>query len=119
MGGRIIMDFNEYQKIAGTTDVGTSAQDNIKPGWMYYVLGIGGETGELLEHVKKHFRDDYGQMTPERLGDIVSEIGDIQWYLARLCSHLGLDFEEVFIKNCEKLARRKEKNLIHGDGDNR
>ena len=113
------MDFNEYQKIAGTTDVGTSAQDNIKPGWMYYVLGIGGETGELLEHVKKHFRDDYGKMTPERLDDIISEMGDIQWYLARLCTHLGVDFEEVFIKNCEKLARRKKNSTIHGDGDRR
>ena len=113
------MEFNEYQKIAATTDVGTAAQDNIKPGWLYYILGIGGETGELLEHVKKHFRDDYGEMSKERRDNIIGEAGDIMWYIARLCSHLGIDFEEVFLKNCDKLARRKEKNLIHGDGDNR
>ena len=114
-----MMSFNEYQKIAATTDVGTSAQDTIHPGWLYYILGVGGECGELIEHVKKHFRDEYGVMTPERLNDIVSEIGDIQWYLARLCSMFDIEFEEVFKKNCEKLARRKQNNQIHGDGDRR
>lgn len=113
------MDFNEYQRIAGTTDVGTSAQDNIKPGWLYYVLGLGGETGELIEHVKKHFRDDYGEMSEERLKNIIGEMGDCMWYIARLCSMFDIDFEEVFLMNCEKLARRKKNNQIHGDGDNR
>ena len=113
------MDFNEYQKLAATTDVGTAAQDNIKPGWLYYILGIGGETGELIETVKKHFRDDYGKMTTERMDSIISEAGDIMWYLARLCSMFNIEFEEVFVTNCLKLAERKKKNMIHGDGDNR
>ena len=113
------MDFNEYQIEAGKTDLGTSAQDNLEPGWMYYVLGIGGETGELLEKVKKLFRDDKGVMSLERKKAIALEMGDVLWYMARLCSHLGIPFDDIPLLNVEKLASRKDRNKLKGDGDNR
>ena len=54
------MNFNEYQVECRKTDVGTSAQDCLKPGWLYYVLGTAGETGEMVEKIKKLFRDKKG-----------------------------------------------------------
>ena len=50
------MDFYRYEEDCRHTDVGTSAQNVLKPGWLYYVLGIAGETGELCEKIKKLFR---------------------------------------------------------------
>ena len=113
------MQFRDYQKLSGKTDLGTSAQDNLVPGWMSYVLGIGGETGELLEKVKKLFRDDKGHLTPERREAIILEMGDILWYMARLCSHLNIDFDKVPEMNLDKLASRQQRKRLKGDGDNR
>ena len=117
--GKKLITFNEYQGECVKTDVGTSAQDNLKPGWMYYVLGIGGETGELLEKVKKLFRDDYGEVTEERRKAIALEMGDILWYMARLCDHLGIKFDDVAFMNIEKLQSRQKREKLHGDGDER
>lgn len=35
------------------------------------------------------------------------------------CDHLGLDFKECLRKNNEKLASRKKRGVIQGNGDNR
>ena len=113
------MDFDYYDKEAAKTDVGTSAQDNLEPGWMYYVLGLGGESGELLEKVKKLFRDDAGIMSKERLEDIKLEMGDVLWYMSRLAKVLGFDMNEVAHANIAKLQRRMHQNKIHGNGDHR
>jgi NTP pyrophosphatase (non-canonical NTP hydrolase) len=101
------------------TDVGTAAQDNLQPGWMYYVLGLGGETGEIFEKIKKLFRDDEGKMSPERLKDIELEMGDALWYLTRLADVLGIDLADVAHSNLAKLQSRKKRNKLHGDGDHR
>ena len=50
---------------------------------------------------------------------IIKEMGDVQWYMARLADAFGIDFSEIFKTNIEKLASRKERNKLHGDGDNR
>jgi len=113
------MNFREYQIKARTSDVGTSAQDNIKPGWLYYVLGIAGESGEFAEKVKKLFRDKYGVIDQEFKDAVIKEIGDILWYQARLLDHLDINFDDVAINNIEKLSRRMKNGTIHGDGDDR
>jgi len=113
------MELREYQMSTRITDRGTGPEHGISPAWLYYVLGIGGETGELIEKVKKHFRDDYGQMTPKRMDEIIKEAGDIMWYLARLMDTLGIDFDEVAEENLKKLLDRKERNKIKGEGDDR
>lgn len=101
------------------TDIGTSAQDNLKPGWLYYVLGIAGESGELVEKIKKLFRDKKGIIDQEFLDMVTKEIGDILWYQARLADQFGLDFNEIAETNVEKLLDRMKRNKIHGEGDNR
>jgi len=113
------MDFNEYQVATRITDRGAGPEHGISPAWLYYVLGIAGETGELVEKIKKHFRDDYGEMTPERLDEIIKESGDCLWYHARLMDTLGISFSEVAEENLRKLLDRKERNKLQGEGDNR
>lgn len=111
--------FNEYQRECRKTDVGTSAQDCIKPGWLYYALGIWGESGELGEKIKKLFRDKNGVVDFEFKEAVIKEMGDIQWYMARLADWFEIDFESVFIANVKKLQSRKVRNKIHGEGDER
>jgi len=115
----LVNTFDWYQKEAAKTDVGTSAQDNLDPGWMYYVLGILGESGELAEKVKKLFRDHGGILTPELKKNIELELGDILWYLTRFADVLGIDLADVAISNVGKLQSRMERNKLHGDGDHR
>lgn len=114
-----LLDFNEYQKECRKTDVGTAAQDCLEPGWLYYVLGIGGESGELLEKIKKLFRDKQGIIDDEFKDAVKKEMGDVQWYMARLCDWFDIPFEDVFTANIEKLQSRKDRNKLHGDGDDR
>ena len=113
------MDFNEYQKKTRLTDVGVQPEHGLNPGWVYYVLGIAGETGELVEKIKKHFRDDYGEMTKEKLEEIKKEMGDCFWYHARLADVFDIELNDVAKENINKLLDRKKRNKLHGEGDNR
>ena len=113
------MEFRKYQIESRKTDVGTSAQDCLKPGWLYYALGISGEAGELTEKIKKLFRDKKGVIDQEFKESVIKEIGDILWYQARLLDQFEIDFGDVAKTNIEKLLDRMERNKLHGDGDNR
>lgn len=85
----------------------------------YPALGLAGEVGEFCNKLKKVMRDKGGEIDREFLEFAEGELGDIQWYLAALCSELGLDLEKIAVKNLEKLASRKERGKIQGSGDNR
>lgn len=113
------MNFNEYQEQTRITDKKPGRKHGINPPWLYYVLGIGGETGELLEKIKKLFRDDRGRITQKKIEEIIKEMGDCLWYHARLADYLGIDFDVVAKSNIEKLLDRKNRSVIHGDGDER
>lgn len=113
-------DFDEYQELCRDTDLGNvGGRTKLEPEWMYYLLGIGGETGELFEKVKKLYRDNGGELTFERKKGILLEMGDMLWYMARLCDYMGLAFSEVPDWNVEKLQSRKDRKKLQGDGDYR
>lgn len=113
------LTFDEYQEMTALTDLGTSAQDSIKPGWLYYALGLAGETGELMEKIKKLFRDNNGVITEEFREAIKKECGDLLWYHARLTAFFDLKSSDVARDNIEKLLDRQERGTLHGDGDDR
>lgn len=110
------MTFKEYQNYSRTTAMYLSLGLPIA---MYPTLGLAGEAGEIAEKVKKLYRDDGGIVTHERREDICKELGDVLWYLAQIATDLEIDFEDVAKKNIEKLASRKERGVLHGDGDSR
>ena len=66
------------------------------------ILGIGGEAGECVDYLKKHLFQGH-ELDPETM---ISELGDLSWYIAVTAYSLGYDLEQVFIKNKTKLRAR-------------
>jgi NTP pyrophosphatase (non-canonical NTP hydrolase) len=65
-------------------------------------LGMAGETGEVVDLVKKHLFN-HKEVNVEKIKD---ECGDVLWYMSILLNTLGLTFEDVMQGNIEKLRRR-------------
>ncbi len=109
------MDFNDYQAAARQTAQYPDMGRNL----YYPTLGLAGETGEVAEKIKKLMRDGEGVLTPERRDALKKELGDVLWYVAALCSELGLSMDDVARQNIDKLRDRRARGAIRGDGDNR
>ena len=77
-------------------------------------LGLAGEAGEVVEHLKKFVRDDHINV-PE----LKKELGDSIYYWCRICKQFGLEPTDVIQANVEKLVSRHERGVLRGDGDNR
>ena len=86
---------------------------------IYPALGLCGEAGEVAEKIKKIIRDKGSVYTPEDKAEIVKELGDVLFYVTALAKDLGFSLEYVAGMNVEKLMSRKERNVLHGNGDNR
>ena len=110
------MHFGEYLKKTRLTDSSNCSTD---PNYLYYVLGLCGETGEVAEKIKKLLRDNKGVITEEFRQALKKELGDIQWYSARIADLFDIDYDDMAETNINKLLKRKEMNLIHGNGDER
>ena len=110
------MNFKDYQKKALKTALYPAKYKVI-----YAAMGLGNESGEVLGKIKKWLRGDdgHGKMSKERNLALREELGDVLWYLAVLARDLGLDLDEIAQINIKKLASRKERNVLNGDGDKR
>ena len=81
-------------------------ESNIKtPRLLTAALGLGSETGEFVEIVKKMFLQGK-PASDENIFHMKRELGDIMWYWVTACASLGLDPYEVISENQEKLAAR-------------
>lgn len=67
-----------------------------------WALGLSGEVGEVIEHIKKHCF--HGKDL--NYDEVEKEIGDVLWYVSALCTQLGLNLDEVAQKNVDKLMAR-------------
>ena len=83
-------------------------------GFLYTVLGLAGEAGELANKAKKIMRDN--KIDKEAL---VLELGDVLWYVAAIADELRVNLNYVANKNLEKLENRAKRDKIKGSGDNR
>lgn len=109
------MTLNEYQRLSRTTACYPSEhQFNL----LYPTLGLAGETGEVADKIKKVIRRG-GAFTPEVKKDIAKELGDVLWYVAALSHELGYDLNTLAQMNLDKLADRKQRDVIKGEGDDR
>ena len=68
-------------------------------------LGLGSETGEFVEIVKKMFLQGKPP-SEDNIFHMKRELGDIMWYWVTACASLNLDPYEVISENQEKLAAR-------------
>lgn len=126
------MTLNEYQEKAMTTCLPES--DNL----FYMLANLCGEVGEFASKAGKHMRkgklhittterDEDGKIchtqiwniTEEERKLLLSEIGDILWQTAGLAHVMGISLEDVAEENLAKLASRKERHVIAGEGDER
>ena len=102
------MNFEEYQKLSGSyTEV--PGTDDV---FMYSVLGLNGEAGEVAEVVKKMIRDKGKQLSEEDRHDLLKELGDVLWYLSKIASKLGFSLEDVARSNLLKLKERYGDKVI-------
>lgn len=117
------MDFDEYQGIAIQFDTAKGADDFEKRynGFIEKALGLAGETGEVIEKIKKFVRDKdvVFPLTFEEQVDLEKELGDVLWYLSAIAYYSGIELGDIATTNLNKLEDRKERGKIHGSGDNR
>lgn len=109
------MNFSEYQKLSRQTAI----YPTIGQGFVYPALGLAGESGEVVEKVKKIFRDSQGLVSEDQRQAINKELGDVLWYLAQLATEFNLDFSQVAQDNLDKLFSRQQRQQLQGSGDER
>lgn len=164
---------DSYQAWTRTTALYPGKGDKKALGVAYTTVGLGGETGELVDKVLAHLNEESNRLLmagvttkeetealtnlgvvieklhhfgvvarqleelkrPMREGkmplpdlapfpenlliEIQKELGDQDWYQARLADELGVRSSQVLAANVEKLLSRKNRGVIHGSGDNR
>lgn len=113
------MTLEEYADKALATLGGQHVYGQIDPTTMAQVLGLCGESGEVAEKFKKLIRDQHGQLSEQDRQAIIKELGDVLWYVTSLAHLLGSSLEEVARINNQKLASRRDRDQLHGSGDDR
>lgn len=95
---------NEYQKLAARTLIDRpDAQYTDKQLMLVWcAVGLGGESGEVLEVVKKGVFHQHGVDEAK----LRKEIGDAQWYLSAICTVMGWQLEGIMAENIAKLEAR-------------
>lgn len=109
------MNVDDYQAAALTTAIYPNRGAN----FVYPVLGMVGEAGEVAEKVKKVIRDGNGILTDPDREKIALELSDVAWYVAVLAAELDYNLSEIFQMNLDKLASRAQRGVLSGSGDNR
>ena len=136
------LDLFEYQTKAMNTCMDSSRNMS------YMALGLMSEVGEFTGKIAKAIRkgnvyigkeiqgnidckndsdlhfdfNDFqhnGQDVMEFEKGLKAELGDILWFVAGIAEVMGWDLSEVAQENIAKLASRKERGVIDGNGDNR
>ena len=65
-------------------------------------LGMAGETGEVVDIIKKHTQYNK-ELNVQHLKE---ELGDVLWYMAIILEDIGSSFDEVMQMNQDKLNKR-------------
>lgn len=97
----------------------TAIYPNIGHDYVYPVLGLCGEAGEVAEKIKKIIRDDKGVISDNKRKELKKELGDVLWYISNLAVELNLSLEDIAIENLNKLFSRQNRKVLRGSGDNR
>ena len=94
------LTLDDYQQAAAEKDVERDSEHPVVP-----LLGLGGEVGALIAEFKKKRRPDGSAYTGfEEV--VVTELGDILWYLAALARRVGVPLSTVAERNLEKTRAR-------------
>jgi NTP pyrophosphatase (non-canonical NTP hydrolase) len=88
-------------------------------GLVFAALKLNGEAGEIAEKVGKILRDANGVLDDARRSALLDEAGDTLWYVAALANELNANLDDIATRNLAKLADRRARGVIGGDGDHR
>lgn len=106
------MELNKYQELAMVT----SSKPNSKlEELLIGVMGLCGESGEVIDHVKKHIAQGH-ELNREKL---IEELGDVAWYLAKCADALDTNLETICNANIDKLKKRYPNGFSSYDSINR
>lgn len=90
---------NGYQKLA----MRTKAPNAKGKKWLSEALmGLAGECGEAIDILKKNLYQGH----PLDRKHLISELGDVAWYLAAAADALHINLSDIFDANIEKLRKR-------------
>ena len=67
----------------------------------YLMIGLMNEAGEVGGAFKKEIRDRV-----DNTDLIIDEMGDVLWYLTRLCDVYDIKISELMVNNMDKLFQR-------------
>lgn len=111
------MDANQYQKMAGRTliDKPDARYTDHEIMMVWNAIGLAGEAGEVADHIKKGVFHQHG-IDRDKL---VKELGDVLWYVAALCTTLGVSLSDVMEQNITKLLKRYPNGYNSDDSINR
>lgn len=107
------MNANEYQRLAARTLIDKPdfevTDEDIMISWN--AIGLAGEAGEIMELIKKGIFHQHGLDRAK----LFKELGDVQWYVAALCTKLGFYMEDIMQANIDKLRERYPDGYNPGD----
>lgn len=106
------MEINEYQERAMIT---LNKELEKKDILINSVMGLCGESGEAIDIVKKWLAQGH-ELDKKHL---VSELGDIAWYLAEAATALDLSLEDILKANLDKLKNRYPQGFDKNNSINR
>lgn len=107
-----IMNFNDYQAFFVSHQANYQIKESDR--LAIITLGLAGETGEAIEHIKKFIRD--GKLDKDALS---KELGDVLAYLAIVADYFDLSLDDIATASIAKNEKRKNDGTLHGAGDNR
>tara|TARA_R110000765_G_scaffold89326_1_gene170565 strand:- start:342 stop:662 length:321 start_codon:yes stop_codon:yes gene_type:complete len=79
----------------------------------YLMLGLMNEAGEVGGAFKKEIRDHI-----DNTELIIDEMGDVLWYLTRLCDVYNIKLSELMVNNMDKLMNRMDKEQLKAYHEN-
>ncbi len=108
----------ECADLAGPNVLGSF--DELKDGhYPEWIESLSVQVGRVCEVVKKTDRDDAGVLTEARQVKIKDALGEVLYLLQDMAVESGATLAMVAQANLNKLASRKERGVLKGDGDNR
>lgn len=113
------MNTKDYKEASSRTFLNrTEGIDARTTDLLHCVIGMGTESGELLDQFKRHIY--YGK--PLDVINVKEELGDQMWYIMNLCRLMDFDIEEIMELNINKLKARfpakfSAENAINRDTD--
>lgn len=113
------LSLSDYQITTMTTAIYPEAGESTFAAINYCLVGMAGESGEIMNKWGKIIRDQNSEITEEQAKDMAKEIGDVLWFATRAVDELGFSVEQILHDNLQKLKSRQARGMLQGSGDNR